>query len=85
MDDVDVGADGDLVGAVVVGLGVGFGVVGLADGDSEVDVDGDGVVVAAIAAEAVLLTRMNPEPTVMISGVRTDRASTAHDLLSDRR
>ena len=45
---------------------------------------GDGVVVDASAADAVLLARTTPVPTVMISGLRTDRASTAYNLLNDR-
>ncbi|WP_141958080.1 hypothetical protein [Actinoallomurus bryophytorum] len=44
---------------------------------------GDGVA-SASAADAVLLTRTTPVPTVMISGFRTDRASTAYNLLNDR-
>jgi hypothetical protein len=51
------------------------------------DVDGAGVgdgVASARAADAVLLTRTTPVPTVMISGLRTDRARTAYNLLNDR-
>lgn len=66
-----------------VGVGVSDG-VGDADADSVPDGVGDGVVPAAKAAEAVLLTRTTPVPTLMISGFRTDRASTAHDLLNNR-
>jgi hypothetical protein len=58
--------------------------VGDADGDpGEVRGVGDGVS-AAKAADAVLLARTTPAPTVMISGFRTDRASTAYNLLNDR-
>jgi hypothetical protein len=58
--------------------------VGDADADpGEVRGVGDGVV-AASAADAVLLARTTPVPTVMISGFRTDRASTAYNLLNDR-
>jgi hypothetical protein len=57
------------------------------DGVSEADVDGPGEVlggvVAANAADAVLLARTTPVPTVMISGFRTDRASTAYNLLNE--
>jgi hypothetical protein len=65
-------------------LGVEVGVVGSVDGAFAVAV-GVGVDVStAKAAEAVLLTRTTPVPTLMISGFRTDRASTAHDLLNNR-
>lgn len=58
-------------------------VVGLAEG--EFDADGVGVgVVSARPAGAVPLTRTIPVPTLMISGLRTDRASTAYNLLNDR-
>jgi hypothetical protein len=72
--------------------GGGVGVVGVSDGSAFVgDADGDpgevrgvgGGVVAAKAADAVLLARTTPVPTVMISGFRTDRASTAHNLLNE--
>jgi hypothetical protein len=73
-------------GVVSVGVGVGSVVcdfVGDADGDpGEVRGVGDGVV-AAKAADAVLLARTTPVPTVMISGFRTDRASTAYNLLNE--
>ena len=65
-------------------------VVGVADGDAAgalVVADGDGVgvgVVAAKTAGAVPLTRTKPVPTPMISGLRTDRASTAYNLPNDR-
>jgi hypothetical protein len=56
----------------------------LADGAFD-DADTDGVgVVAARAAEAVPLVRTTPVPTPMISGLRTDRASTAYNLLNYR-
>jgi hypothetical protein len=75
------------VGAVLVpevGLleYVGFAVVGFADGVFD-DADGDGVVVSARAG-AVPLTRTMPVPTPMISGLRTDRASTAYNLPNNR-
>ncbi|MFB9838148.1 hypothetical protein [Actinoallomurus acaciae] len=86
-------ANASLRTAVGVGVGVseveldelfvGVAVVvppGLLDGDTSAE--GDGVSVAARAA-AVPLARTIPVPTLMISGVRTDRASTAHDLLND--
>jgi hypothetical protein len=55
--------------------------LGLDTGD-EAATDGDGV--AARTAEAVPLVRTTPVPTPMISGLRTDRASTAYNLLNDR-
>jgi hypothetical protein len=58
-------------------VGVGVGV-----SEAELDGDGDGVSSVAARAAAVPLTRTRPVPTLMISGVRTDRASTAHDLLN---
>ncbi|GLY86224.1 hypothetical protein Airi02_041530 [Actinoallomurus iriomotensis] len=65
-----------------VGVGVGVGVSeSVPDGDAE----GDVLPVVSAMAAAVPLTRTMPVPTLMISGVRTDRASTAHDLLNDRR
>lgn len=69
---------------VLDGLGAGVPgvVVGVADEDAVGAADGD--VVAAIAADAVPLTRTSPEPTPMIIGLRTDRASTACNLLNDR-
>jgi hypothetical protein len=84
-----VGAAGGGGGGVVlfVGVGVGSAFVGDEDGDpGEVRGVGDGdvVVVDASAADAVLLARTTPVPTVMISGFRTDRASTAYNLLNDR-
>jgi hypothetical protein len=60
---------------------VGFGLAG-EDCEEEAATDGDGV--AARAAEAVPLVRTMPVPTPMISGLRTDRASTAYNLLNDR-
>jgi len=62
-----------------VGLGVGFD-----DERDEAATEGDGVVVAARAAGAVPLVRTTPVPTPMISGLRTDRASTAYNLLNNR-
>ncbi|HZE29933.1 MAG TPA: hypothetical protein VE198_00670, partial [Actinoallomurus sp.] len=74
---------GGVVGVVVGSVDCDF--VGVADGDpGEVRGVGDGVVVDASAADAVLLARTTPVPTVMISGFRTDRASTAYNLLNDR-
>jgi hypothetical protein len=57
--------------------------VGVADGEELVGGVGGGVP-SASAADAVLLARTTPVPTVMISGFRTDRASTAYNLLNDR-
>jgi hypothetical protein len=56
-----------------------FGVL-FADADAAAEGDGE----SANATGAVPLTRTNPVPTQMISGLRTDRASTAADLLNDR-
>ncbi|MGH3377114.1 MAG: hypothetical protein ACRDP6_20480 [Actinoallomurus sp.] len=59
--------------------------VGVADGAFVVAVgDGVGVGVSAASTGAVPLTRTKPVPTPMISGLRTDRASTAYNLLNDR-
>ena len=55
--------------------------LGLDEGDLLADVEGDGEVVDASAAGAVPLARTRPVPTLMISGLRTDRASTADNLL----
>jgi hypothetical protein len=68
---------------VVDGLG-GLGVVLPGDdlGVGEASAEGDGELVPARAA--VPLTRTIPVPTPMTSGFRTDRASTAHNLLNDR-
>jgi hypothetical protein len=69
-----------------LGSGVA-GVVGveLVDGDDDGAVGvGVGVGVTAKATGAVPLTRTKPAPTLMISGLRTDRASTAYNLLNDR-
>jgi hypothetical protein len=69
---------------VVVGLGV-FVAVGVEEGVPGLVFGGVGVGVASARVDGALpLTRTNPVPTVMISGLRTDRASTAHDLLNDR-
>jgi hypothetical protein len=76
-------------GAGVVGVVVGPVVcdfVGFAVGEEPGVVlggVGDGAA-SASAADAVLLTRTTPVPTVMISGLRTDRARTAYNLLNDR-
>lgn len=75
-----VDALGELGGEYVGLVGPGVGFVGELD---EADTDGDGVV-AARAADAVPLVRTTPVPTPMISGLRTDRASTAYNLLNDR-
>jgi hypothetical protein len=81
---------GVLVGVLeaVVEAFVGPGVVlgGVADAlafDGDGSAEGDGVSTAR-ATGAVPLTRTSPVPTQMISGFRTDRASTAHDLLNNR-
>jgi hypothetical protein len=82
---------------VVVGVGVSEAVVeafvgpGVVLGDvadalafnGDGSAEGDGVPTAR-ATGAVPLTRTSPVPTQMISGFRTDRASTAHDLLNNR-
>jgi hypothetical protein len=77
---------GSVAGLVVGGFVGGFGVVG--PGDvlgvvADASGVGDGVSTAR-ATGAVPLTRTSPVPTQMISGFRTDRASTAHDLLNNR-
>jgi hypothetical protein len=72
--------------ALVVGVCDFGGFVGLGLDAGDVDeaaTDGDGVV-AARAAGAVPPARTTPVPTPMISGLRTDRASTAYNLLNDR-
>jgi hypothetical protein len=74
-----VDALGELGGEYVALVGFGVGLVGELD---EAAADGDGV--AARAAEAVPLVRTTPVPTPMISGLRTDRASTAYNLLNNR-
>ncbi|GLY79379.1 hypothetical protein [Actinoallomurus iriomotensis] len=61
------------------------GGVGVAESEFDGDAEGDVLSVVSAMAAAVPLTRTMPVPTLMISGVRTDRASTAHDLLNDRR
>jgi hypothetical protein len=83
-----VGGEGDVIvgvsiGDVVVGVSVGddLVVVGEADGDWEDPEPEDvGVGSAARAAGALPPTRTIPVPRPMISGFRTDRASTAYNL-----
>lgn len=73
-------------GAVELADGVGLGVfeyVGVTGAFGVFDADADGEVVAARAG-AVPLTRTMPVPTPMISGLRTDRASTAYNLPNNR-
>jgi hypothetical protein len=82
------GDDGVVVGVAVVEAFVVPGVVlgGVADAlafDGDGSAAGDGVSAARVAGAAPL-TRTSPVPTQMISGLRTDRASTAHDLLNNR-
>jgi hypothetical protein len=76
---------GSALGVDGAALGVDGSGVGVAEGELDADFVGVGDVVEATAAEAVPLTRTRPVPTPMISGLRTDRASTAYDLLNDRR
>jgi hypothetical protein len=67
-----------------VGLGEALALalaLALVDGDTSAEGDG---VSAARTTGAVPLTRTSPVPTQMISGFRTDRASTAHNLLNNR-
>lgn len=92
VDALGVGVVGfEDVDVLVVGVAlVGFALVGVADGDVDgalVVADGAGVGVGDVVAAnagAVPLTRTSPVPTPMISGFRTDRASTAYNLLNDR-
>jgi hypothetical protein len=76
------GDEGGVETGDLVGPGVVFGVfVGVGAAESA---EGDGVAPSARATGAAPLTRTSPVPTQMISGFRTDRASTAHDLLNNR-
>jgi hypothetical protein len=74
------GFGGESVGLLGVVVEDGSVVGGEADGDGE-DPEPEGVGVGtARAAGALPPTRTTPVPRPMISGFRTDRASTAHNL-----
>jgi hypothetical protein len=81
------GGEGDIVVGVFVGdvgvavsVGDDFVVVGEADGDWEDPEPEDVGVGTARATGALPPTRTTPVPRPMISGFRTDRASTAYNL-----